>query len=149
MKLFNVLIPILVMVLLSTLFSSCDELITETDPCEDVVCLNGGYCQDGTCICTNGYTGTNCQTAPPDPCEVNNTAQMCIENASTTGKTYDIILNGVKIMTLAVGESQCTTVTAGQEHTVRALITNTNNKACDTASPVIPQCGTRTYKCSV
>ncbi|QQS28456.1 MAG: calcium-binding EGF-like domain-containing protein [Sphingobacteriales bacterium] len=37
------------------------------DPCENVPCLNGGTCIDGECLCTNGYTGVNCQIAP-DPC---------------------------------------------------------------------------------
>ncbi len=44
------------------LLSACKK-----DPCKDKVCLNGGACIDGTCLCTNGYTGTNCET-PPDAC---------------------------------------------------------------------------------
>jgi hypothetical protein len=38
-----------------------------SSPCDDVACLNGGDCNKGTCVCTNGYTGTNCEIAP-DPC---------------------------------------------------------------------------------
>lgn len=38
------------------------------DPCKDVACLNGGACVDGTCVCANGYTGTNCEVSP-NPCE--------------------------------------------------------------------------------
>lgn len=30
------------------------------DPCKDKICLNGGYCEDGTCVCPQGYTGTDC-----------------------------------------------------------------------------------------
>ncbi len=37
------------------------------NPCRDVVCLNGGACSDGTCICPQGYTGTNCEQLE-DPC---------------------------------------------------------------------------------
>jgi hypothetical protein len=37
------------------------------DKCETVVCLNGGICDDGTCICINGFSGQLCETAP-DPC---------------------------------------------------------------------------------
>lgn len=33
-----------------------------SDPCEDVSCQNGGACDDGTCICEDGYSGTNCET---------------------------------------------------------------------------------------
>ena len=39
------------------------------DPCENVVCLNGGACSDGTCICPSGYTGAHCETmVTTDPC---------------------------------------------------------------------------------
>lgn len=30
------------------------------DPCKNVTCLNGGHCEDGTCVCATGYTGTDC-----------------------------------------------------------------------------------------
>lgn len=30
------------------------------DPCIDVVCLNDGVCDDGTCLCTDWYEGTDC-----------------------------------------------------------------------------------------
>jgi hypothetical protein len=33
-----------------------------SDPCDDTVCLNGGACSDGTCVCPDGFTGENCQT---------------------------------------------------------------------------------------
>jgi len=39
------------------------------DPCEDVACLNGGACADGTCVCPEGYGGTNCESAV-SPCAV-------------------------------------------------------------------------------
>ncbi len=34
------------------------------DDCKDKVCLNGGTCVDGSCLCANGYSGPNCETAP-------------------------------------------------------------------------------------
>ena len=34
----------------------------DKDKCEDVVCQNGGSCNDGVCSCPAGYEGTNCQT---------------------------------------------------------------------------------------
>lgn len=34
----------------------------EKDPCEDVVCYNGGHCEDGTCVCAAGYEGADCKT---------------------------------------------------------------------------------------
>jgi hypothetical protein len=33
---------------------------TKVRPCENVVCLNGGTCNDGVCYCANGYEGINC-----------------------------------------------------------------------------------------
>ena len=31
------------------------------DPCDDIVCENGAACDDGTCLCENGYEGDNCE----------------------------------------------------------------------------------------
>lgn len=36
-------------------FSSC----TESDPCEDITCVEG-FCNDGTCDCSEGWTGAAC-----------------------------------------------------------------------------------------
>ena len=33
-----------------------------TDPCADITCYNDGVCDDGTCICTDWYDGTDCST---------------------------------------------------------------------------------------
>lgn len=47
------------------IMSACDDEDisnpTVSTPCDNIVCLNGGGCQDGTCICPNGYTGDNCE----------------------------------------------------------------------------------------
>ena len=40
---------------------------SKKDKCEDVRCLNGGTCIDGSCACANGYTGERCQNAPIPP----------------------------------------------------------------------------------
>jgi hypothetical protein len=41
-------------------FTSCNP-----DECKDVVCNNGGTCNeaDGSCTCASGYEGTACETA--------------------------------------------------------------------------------------
>lgn len=44
-------------------FAACKK----EDKCENVICLNGGTCDNGTCICINGFSGQLCETAP-DPC---------------------------------------------------------------------------------
>jgi hypothetical protein len=41
--------------------SSCKEKKgTETDPC-GIICQNGGYCTGGSCFCTRGFEGNNCE----------------------------------------------------------------------------------------
>jgi PKD repeat protein len=34
--------------------------VLELDPCASISCLNGGFCANGQCVCTDGYTGANC-----------------------------------------------------------------------------------------
>ncbi len=31
-----------------------------SDPCEDISCNNNGVCDDGTCLCEDGYSGVSC-----------------------------------------------------------------------------------------
>lgn len=43
-----------------TTFSSCGS--DSKDKCADIVCQNGGTCNDGKCQCAVGYEGTLCET---------------------------------------------------------------------------------------
>lgn len=48
-----------------TLFSSCGQ--DDPDPCEGIICINGGTCANGECNCPEGYTGSDCsQQDTPD-----------------------------------------------------------------------------------
>lgn len=38
----------------------CKKELQKTDPCAGVICLNGGYCADGSCNCPPGYSGKDC-----------------------------------------------------------------------------------------
>jgi hypothetical protein len=49
-------ISLLAVIAVTFIMTSC------SDPCSDTVCLNGGACADGTCVCPDGFTGENCQT---------------------------------------------------------------------------------------
>lgn len=39
------------------------SIISCKDKCKDTNCLNGGVCDDGTCICETGFSGDDCGTA--------------------------------------------------------------------------------------
>ena len=45
-------------------FNGCDKDTSSpsqnNDPCESIVCYNGGYCVNGECLCPEGYTGPDC-----------------------------------------------------------------------------------------
>jgi uncharacterized protein YcnI len=51
------------------------------NPCDGVTCLNGGSCSAGSCVCVNGYSGSECQTPPsctPNwQCAWSNVADSC------------------------------------------------------------------------
>ena len=49
-------IPILVMIMMAFfIFTSCEE-----DPCDNKLCENGAICDDGTCLCSEGFKGELC-----------------------------------------------------------------------------------------
>jgi len=73
-------------------FTSCMP-----DPCETVVCQNGGTCVEGTCECPDGYEGTNCETATVDKfvgtytaVEVCNGITLPSETASISKSSTDV-----------------------------------------------------------
>lgn len=47
------------LLLLSFFFISCNK--TKDSACDLVECQNGANCQDGSCICPDGYEGTYCE----------------------------------------------------------------------------------------
>lgn len=63
-------------------YSSC------RNPCKNVVCLNGGACNNGNCICPTGYTGNRCQDLAITEIDYTNntytTANVTLNNTNYT-----------------------------------------------------------------
>ncbi|WP_276133472.1 calcium-binding EGF-like domain-containing protein [Polluticoccus soli] len=112
-------------------YASCSK-----DECEDVVCQNGGTCVDGSCVCSSGYEGTNCEiksnakfvgtwsvtetcgSATSNPYQVTITAdgtdatKVLVSNLGNYGCTqggtivFDGLVNGA---TLTINDNACAT----------------------------------------
>jgi len=42
-------------------FAAVSYTACKTDPCDDVICMNLGACDNGTCICPVGFEGVHCE----------------------------------------------------------------------------------------
>jgi hypothetical protein len=104
------------------------------------------------------FTAACSDTAEPEPepepepspaCQINNTGGVYFKNQSNTNATYDIIWDGSKIATVPPNDSSTTfTATAGIQHTLVFEFTNTNNPACNPATPILTQCKTVWFSCT-
>jgi hypothetical protein len=71
------------------LFSACEKdakknSTTNLQPCNNVICLNGGACSDGECKCAVGYEGSKCEIRWSDKFIGNYQAQdECYAGTST------------------------------------------------------------------
>ncbi len=68
----------------ATIYTSCVK-----DPCSGVSCLNGGSCDNGTCVCPLGYNGTRCEYINVTTITFNNNAPTAI-NLNVNGTTIGI-----------------------------------------------------------
>lgn len=60
------------------------------DPCEEVVCQNGGTCVAGTCNCPEGFAGTLCETALlPKAVEVSAIRVLKVPATKADGTAWD------------------------------------------------------------
>lgn len=81
----------------AVLFSSCKKKdikyndTTLVRPCENVVCLNGGSCLDGLCVCPIGYEGVKCEKRWTDKF----LGTFIASDECYTGSTgfYDVMVN--------------------------------------------------------
>ena len=70
---------------LCTLISSCEK-----DPCEGIICENGGNCVSGMCDCPNNYEGAFCQDQKtPSSIEVSNLRVLAFPSVTSGGGNWD------------------------------------------------------------
>ena len=82
-------------------------------------------------------------------CQANNTAKLVFRNLSNSNATYDLIWDGAKLFTIAPnGESDTLTTAAGVQHTMLFQFTNSNNNACNAATPTLAQCSRGWFSCT-
>ena len=94
MKRINLLILLLSICTVIVTTQSCQK--DDPDPCETVVCNNGGTCNEGTCECLTGYEGLDCSEEVRDKFEGSWTyTDSCLpgnNTNSTIGESLDDIL---------------------------------------------------------
>ena len=61
LNLMKSLITIFVLLTAILFIPSCSS-----DPCEEISCLNGGICTEGTCDCPPGWSGDDCSVVDFD-----------------------------------------------------------------------------------
>lgn len=133
-------------------FTSCEGLFEDDEDnlCDQIECLNGGVCINGDCLCPDDYYGTYCQNQeePDPPCIVNDWAYIKFENQSTTGKTYDVVWDGSRIVTLSPGQSSDRFTVSAGSHTLVFKISNTGDNACNPSTPNLAQCSYVKHWCT-
>lgn len=87
-----------------------------SDECDDVNCQNGGRCDDGDCICLDGFVGNECQSEMRAPflgaysvnenCEGgNDTFQMTITTSNTGVRNIILVFPGLNVAAEVNGAS--------------------------------------------
>jgi hypothetical protein len=112
----------------------------EPDPCENITCQNAGVCNDGTCACPTGYSGTRCEIV--DPClnvtclnggTCNNGLCNCV--LGYQGTTCNTETRAKYIGVFAINE----TCTSGQDTYSVTIATVANNVTAVTISNLYNQ----------
>lgn len=125
----------LTLILLSAVLSlaSCKK-----DPCDDITCLNGGACIDGSCNCPEGYSGAQCETF--DACfnvvclnggDCVNGACVCPEGYTGADCSQQITPSKIRISRIEVTRFPATDNGAGWDFTsgpdIYPIIAKNNN----------------------
>ena len=83
----------------------------------------------------------------PETCEKHNTAWLTLANNSDR-TSYTVLIDGSRVASLSPGEKETKEVAAGG-HTVIFKIANSDELACNPASPKLATCEKKTIGCSV
>lgn len=70
-------------------FSGCQK--EPTDPCDNITCLNGGSCVNGTCECPTGYEGADCRLLKtPSSMTIESVVLTDYPTTTSTGASWDV-----------------------------------------------------------
>jgi len=78
-----------VILLAYLLLAGCSK--NNADPCENVSCLNGGTCANGTCNCPEGFTGSDCsQEKTPTSMVIKSITVTKFSKTTSNGAGWDL-----------------------------------------------------------
>ncbi len=82
-------------------------------------------------------------------CRSNNSATVTFENRSASNRSYDVLWDGSRLMTLAPTQKSAEyTAQAGVTHSLEFRVTNSSQSACTTSNPILVVCNTYNYWCT-
>lgn len=66
-------------------------LFCACDPCNDIICENGGTCIDGECDCTGSYSGSDCSDeVAPSEMYLNTVTVLNYQDTNSVGDDLDM-----------------------------------------------------------
>jgi hypothetical protein len=81
-----------------------------------------------------------------DECETNNTGTFYIENASSSGKAYEIHIDGINYGIVGAGQTKEWNLAAGP-HVVQILFADSDKTACSLSAPTVIKCKKTGLRC--
>lgn len=79
---------ILLLSLITLSITSCGK----DDPCENIICTNGGSCVNGECNCPEGYEGPDCSNqSTPKAIEITSIQLQRFPSTDTNGAGWDLL----------------------------------------------------------